>query len=199
MGVGIVFLGLLVGMSVSLVKKKIWRRLIGGAILLALLLNGRFFQPKEFLSDANEFYYTDADLIRREMSGVLPDYIPVQMWDELVPPKYLAWYGDEQAEGIEVIVDRSHQNLIRTNFNQERMVEFAVADFPGWEVELDGQKVAKQIMERGNIAVVVPSGEHLVGAIFSHSPVRLWSDLASFLSLMIFIYLTLDLKNKNSI
>ncbi len=198
LGVGIIFLGLIVGMSASLIRKRSLRYMWSLLILIALLFNAKLFQPKEFLEDHQQFYYTDEDLIQREMSGILPDYIPSQMMEELIPPQKLAWCDGSCNDQIKVLIDRSHENLISTNFVDEQMVQFAIADFPGWEVELDGKKHDKNITERGNISVVVPAGDHKVGVRFASSQVRLWSDLVSFISLLILGYLSIELKNKDN-
>ena len=195
LGVGIIFLGLLVGMSASLIKQRRFRYLWTGSLLVVLLFNASLFQPKEFLDDAEQFYYTDEATIQREMSGILPDYIPEQMAKELIPPATLAWC-ENGCQEIEILVDRSHENLIRTNFKNDQIVQFAVADFPGWEVEIDGQSAPKEIGSVGNIAVNVAAGEHLVGVMFSSSQIRVWSDLVSIFSLLVFVYLSLELKKE---
>lgn len=199
LGVGIIFLGLLVGMSASLIKQKGLRHLWTLLLLVALMFNASFFKPKEFLDDANQFYYTDEKLIQREMSGILPDYIPLQMAEELTPPTSLAWCEQDCAKELEVLVDRSHENLIKTNFTTDRVVEFAVADFAGWEVEVDGQLTEKQVGSVGNIAVEVTAGEHLVGTRFTSSNIRLWSDLVSIFSLAVYVYLSLELKDTKKV
>ena len=106
------------------------------------------------------------------------------------------WCKEGCDEEIEVLIDRSHENLIKTDFSADKKVEFAVADFPGWEVEIDGFSVDKKTGEDGNIVVDVPQGSHLVGVILSSSNVRWWSDLVSFLSLMVFIYLSFELRKE---
>ncbi|MBU0578846.1 hypothetical protein KKE34_01330 [Patescibacteria group bacterium] len=199
LGVGIIFLGLLVGMSASLIKQR-WQRYLWTVVLLVILLfNAKLFAPKEFLTNAQDFYYTQEDLIEREMSGILPDYIPAQMAEKLIPPKKLAWCEAGCQEQIEVLIDRSHENLIKTKFNQEQIVEFAVADFPGWKVELDGQRFEKQQGELGNIVVKVPGGEHLVGLLLTQTPTRLFFDVVSIISLLIFAYLTIEIREKSNL
>lgn len=196
LGVGIIFLGLLTGMSANLIEQTYLRRIWTLVLFIVILSNFKLFQPEEFLSDADQFYYTNKALIQREMSGILPDYIPLQMNKKLTPPSHLAWCENDCSEKIEVVVDRSHENLIRTNFNESRLVNFAVADFPGWEVKIDGQEVRKEITEVGNIAINVPAGSHLVGVSLVDSPVRRWSDLISLFSFIIFIYLTISFREE---
>ena len=195
LGVGIIFLGLIVGMSANLIKSKGLRYLWTFVLLIIILFNAKLFKPKEYLTDANDFYYTETDLIQREMSGILPDYIPIQMAKDLTPPAVFAWCETDCKDQIEVLIDRSHENLIKTNFIQEQTVEFAVADFPGWEVELDGKKVDHQQAEKGNIALSVPAGEHQIGLLFTQTPLRLFFDLVSLISLLFVIFLTIDIKD----
>jgi len=195
LGVGIIFLGLLVGMSASLIKQRGRRYLWSFLLIITLLFNASFFKPKEFLDDSEQFYYTDEGLIQREMSGILPDYIPLQMAEELIPPTSLAWCEQDCSKELEVLIDRSHENLIKTNFKTNQIVEFAVADFPGWKVEVDGHPAEKRMGSVGNIAVDVAAGEHLVGVRFTSSNIRFWSDLVSIFSLAIYVYLSLELKD----
>lgn len=196
LGVGIVFLSLLVGLSASLIKKSFFRLGYSLLLLIVLLMNFRFFQPEKFLDDANQFYYTDESLIQQEMSGILPDYIPAQMTNELTPPSTLAWCENCDSEKIEVLVNRSHENLIRTNLDEAELVSFAVADFPGWEVQVDGKSVQKSVTETGNIAVLVPVGEHLVGVLLKESNARWWSDMVSVISLAIFAWILISPQKK---
>lgn len=193
LGIGIIFLGLLVGLSASLVQRRGWRYVWFVILFGGLLANYQLFKPKEFLSDAKQYYYTDPKLIQRQMSGILPDYIPLQMAAELTPPTALAWCeAVECDEQIEVLVDRTHENLIRTKFSQPQTVQLAVAYFPGWKVELDGQKIETTQSERGNLEVTVPAGEHLIGSWFESSPIRWWSDALSLVSWGLFIFLVLE-------
>jgi len=182
-------------MSASLIKQRGRRYLWSFLLIITLLFNASFFKPKEFLDDSEQFYYTDEGLIQREMSGILPDYIPLQMAEELIPPTSLAWCEQDCSKELEVLIDRSHENLIKTNFKTNQIVEFAVADFPGWKVEVDGHPAEKRMGSVGNIAVDVAAGEHLVGVRFTSSNIRFWSDLVSIFSLAIYVYLSLELKD----
>jgi hypothetical protein len=193
LGPGTLFVGLLVGLSVALIKvpklRKIW--LVVG--LVAILTNARYFQPEAFTDDPDQYYYTEPDRIQKNMSSILPDYIPQTLSPRLLPPLSRVTCGDfehsldETCEGkVEVLVDRGHEVLIKTNFPLDtRTINFAIADFPGWKAEIDGEPAEKKVSEWGTVTVTVPSGEHLVGAYFGATPVRAWSDLASLASVLI--------------
>ncbi len=189
LGIGIVFIGLLVGLAVSLIKKKTWRLVLAIVILGATVYNLKFFRPEKFLTDREEFYYTDSALIQKEMSGILPDYIPLTMAEKLTPPDQKVWCPAGCSSAPEVLVDRVHEKLIKTNFVEAQTLELAVASYPGWEVKLNGEPLSSQKGELGNIAVEVPAGEQLVAVEFKSTFVRQVSDLLSFVSWLVFIFL----------
>jgi hypothetical protein len=200
LGGAIVFLSVLIGSVVTFIPVKHFR--YGWAALLSVILivcNWGYFQPELYLSDANALYYTDETRIQEHMSKVLNDYIPSQMPFEPKPPTNLLFSTAHQANPIEVLVDRGHEKLIRTDFSQSALVEIAIGDFPGWQVEVDGQPVAKTTSSRGLISLTVPQGQHLVGVYFGSTPVRQVSDMISGLSLLIFLYLVIDLKTRHNL
>ncbi len=190
MGVGVLFLSLLIGFSVTLIKNKRLRYLVTIGLFLIMLQNSTFFKPAEYLANNDDYYYTDADRIEREMSSILPDYIPSQMSTELTAPTVQAWCEPDCAESVELLVKKSDQMLVKTNFAQDQTLQLAIADYPGWRIELDGQTVSKFSTEMGNLAISVPAGEHLVGARLTSTPIRLIADLISLSSWLLLIYLS---------
>ncbi|MBD3279147.1 MAG: hypothetical protein GF390_00365, partial [Candidatus Pacebacteria bacterium] len=88
--VAIVFLALVAGSSVRLVKDKKLKAYYSLVLLLIIVAgNFYFFRPEKYLADAQSLYYTDASKIQQQMSQILPDYIPVQMAEQLNPPDSL--------------------------------------------------------------------------------------------------------------
>lgn len=60
--------------------------------------------------------------------------------------------------------------------------------FPGWQVRVDGKKVPIQFQDmnhRGLITFNVPSGKHSVRIEFKETPIRLFSDIISLISLVL--------------
>ncbi len=63
--------------------------------------------------------------------------------------------------------------------------------FPGWRVEIDGNKVPIEFQDqnhRGLITFNVPRGRHFVKVYFGESPVRLISDLISLAGLVLVLF-----------
>lgn len=195
LSVVIMVLSLVLAWSLTLVKNQSnrWRY---GALLVATIVvcNWSYFQPQSYLENADDYYYVNGPRIRAQMSSILPDYIPKQMSDELVPPTALFLVPAGVEDKVEVIVNKGHERLVKTSLLSPIVLHFTIADFPGWRVEIDGKEVEKKSGENGGIAVDVPAGEHLVGAYFGSTPIRVWSDRLSLLSLFIFLMGVVTLK-----
>lgn len=193
----ILFLSLLNGLAITFIKNEIVKKIIFLVLFIILLGNSFYFRPEKYLDNAEVLYYGDQDKIQSKMSDTLPDYIPSQV-DIGTLSKMVSKQKLEDYANLEVLVNRGHQKLVRTNFSQPQQVEFPIADFPGWYVEIDGVRndSAKSLGELGNIIVTVPQGPHLVGVIFGYTQVRLISDLISLASLFVIIWLTVRTKNR---
>ncbi len=189
LGIGILFVGLLVGLAISLVKQKFWRMTLAAIVLLTTAYNLKFFRPEKFLTDANQFYYTDPQLIQKEMSGILPDYIPLAMAEKLTPPERTVWCQTECSTQPELLVDRTQEKLIRTDFDQATTLELAIASYPGWVAKLNGQRLPTKEGQLGNLTVEVPAGSQLVSLEFNGTRVRNLSDALSAVSWFIFLFL----------
>ncbi len=186
----------------TLSKTQFEAKLVYGSGLLVigliLISNFYFFRPEKYLDNAQDYYYASAPKIRDLMSQILPDYIPAQMADELNPAQGLILnQANLDMTKVQVLLTRPHQKLVKTNFTQPQTLAFAVADFPGWEFEIDGQFKSKQVGQIGNLEVQVPAGEHLVGLKFAYTQIRLLSDLVSALSFMIVLSLIMHCHKEN--
>ena len=187
------FLAVLVALSVYLFKNLKIKYFYGLVIFFILLSNVRYFKPKEFLDDASALYYGDALRIQNQMSETLPDYIPIQMAEEKILLQKnqslpTAWLENAQVNTeITFLVDRGFEKLVAINLQNPEVLNFKVANFAGWQAELDGEKWQIDTnQELGNIQISVPAGQHKVGISFTeNTPARLIGDLVSLLALLI--------------
>ncbi len=199
LGGGIVFLSLLIGSVSTFIPRKTFRYVVVGVLSVVIMIgNWSYFRPEYYLDDANGLYYTDASRIQEHMSKVLSDYVPTAMPFEPTPPTRLLVTSTHQANVLEILVDRGHERLFKTDFTQPAPVEITIADFPGWRVEIDGQPVEKTTSPNGLISFTMPSGQHLVGVYLGSTPVRMVSDIVSGLSLLVFLYLVINVKNRDN-
>jgi len=208
LSVAIVMLSLLIGSGTLFIRSRFWRFffavICSGVILIG---NARYFQPENFIDVTSSFYYTDARRIRHDMSRTLNDYIPQQMTLDrlskelppidvpyIVEPVFLNHTLLVSEKDAKILVDHVQEKLVQTNFVQPANVQFAVADFPGWHVYLDGKIIPTTLTPLGNIFVKVPVGEHTVGVQFGDSPIRFWSDVVSAASAIILLFLFVKLE-----
>lgn len=189
-------LAVMVGFVMAIKKSK----LLFIVILLVLLQNASYFHPKEYLENSVDFYYTDELLIQRQMSDILPDYIPAQMDTKLIQSmsQDLELADILLNEGLEydILVNRSHEKLVAVDLDSDTLLSFRVADYPGWKAEVDGQSTDIHVGELGNILVPVVAGQHKVGVYLAQSQVRMIADIVSLVSLVIMGLLFIDIKKK---
>jgi hypothetical protein len=178
-------LSLVVG-SVGLLLQKTWWRTPVLLLLLSTIVIGSasYFKPEKYLDTASALYYTDPALIQKNMSDILPDYIPQQMAKKLTPPTK-AWLNPDLSDkDVEVLVDRTHEKLYRVVVKQPTKFETSVADFPAWAVEVDGLPAEKITGSIGTVSVLIPQGTHQVGVYWQGTAVENYSNLASLLGLV---------------
>ena len=99
---------------------------------------------------------------------------------------------DTQSAGkFSFLVDRSFEKLLSTEFTKTETVNFKVANFIGWQAQIDGEMLPISTnQELGNIMLEVPAGNHKIGLYFSeNTPVRKIGDTISVLALFISLYL----------
>lgn len=201
LGVAITFVALLSGLGIKAIKVLSKRYLVMVVLLFILLGNAWYFRPQTMLDNAQDLYYNDPERIQSDMSGILPDFIPEQMADSISPPEQTVWTVPESSsDQLTLLVNRGHEKLVSTSFSDETLLQFAVADFPGWTVEFNGvtDYDRKQVAPNGNIQVVVPQGQHNVGLYWGSTPVRHFSDWVSAASIFVFLVATVPLSFKRS-
>lgn len=194
----IVWIGILGSISLITIKKPSLRIGIAAVVFaLSIFLNGHFFQPEKYLQDFNSMYYTDAETISKSMSNILYDYMPTKVPITIVPPKhFVSCYienvnFEKGCETSTMLLDRAHEKLFIIQTMQEQKVTVALADFPGWKVEIDGEPIQHRADDNGLIEFMVPKGAPRVGIHFASTPVRTAADIVTFLSLCTFVYLIL--------
>ena len=78
--------------------------------------------------------------------------------------------------------------MYKFNLNEEQIIEFPVAYFPGWQVEIDGKRIGSQASEKtGLLSASIPAGEHTVGIYFARTPIRQVADMISTIALIILV------------
>lgn len=197
LSLSIMLLALLIGSLTWFIKSSLARIYTALFLVVAMAVgSAAYFRPEKYLENNSDFYYTEPLLIRRHLSGVLPDYIPagVPIPPTVIPEELIMNQATLSDSSWQILAERTHEKLISTNFTDETLLELAVADYPGWRVEIDNQRWGRSIGENGNIMVTVPAGKHLVALRFLPTPVRRIADNLSLLSWLILLFLVLPNK-----
>lgn len=178
LGVG-AFLGACLGAGLLylLASQRVKLALVGLGGLLLFVLHWNFFQPEQYLTDASQYYFSDTNRIRSEISPVLPDYFPKQFSAEgvVIEPVWLESGSGEITE----IQSNSHQVVAKVIVAEPASVVLAVADFPGWEVLIDGKPTSHATDSSGLIAFQLDPGSYQLKASFTDTPLRQTADFLS--------------------
>jgi len=186
------FIALFCGWVIISIKKKSGSQLDYLGLLLisitTLIMNAVFFRPEEFLVEPENIYYSNPDKISRLMSSILPDYLPTTLDKDIEPAEQLIFTILDEDE-LEILVNRTHEKLVKTNFEDTKNVVFSLAYYPGWQAWINHESTEIITTEQGLIQITIPAGEQLIGLIFKSTPIRFYSDLVSLMSLMILLTL----------
>ena len=168
-------------------------------MISACLLNLIFVRPEGYLLDATEVYRDDSSLTKDEISQYLPDYIPQQLKTRDHPGSLLT--VEEQFLGdFQVVADKTHFKQIEIQTTSPSKIILNIADYPGWRVYLNNSLHQHSTAHNGEISVKVPKGKNNLIIKFQSTTIRRASDLISFLSAGVLLFLLLRMfhKSKNA-
>ncbi len=194
-----VFLASSVGVPLFFLKGRKARFYIVGMFFL-LLSTASIFKPKSYLDAPEKYYYDNPARVASEMSKTLPDYIPSAMiLDGIQPPQQQLECLQDECE-YEVIESAGHKKIYQFVASEtDRQVLFSIADFPGWQVFVDGVQVEKRISPTGLLEAALPAGGKIVKVVFQSTQVRKISDTISAVSLLLVVVLYLYISQEQKI
>ncbi len=203
-----IFLGLSLGYISVYAPNKLFKMIYTWVLFFVLVIgNFLYFQPEKFISqsEASQYYYSESNRLRSEMSDTLPDYIPIQVPHTKIRP--IAYSEDIFSCDItdtcgftySMITNKVQKKQFLASTEFETPVVFTVADFPGWQVSIDGIKATHSFTEDGFITFVLPSGEHMIDLELRSTPIRRNANSLSIFGLLAFggIYLVQSRKYRN--
>lgn len=189
----------LLAASTTLFTKRILRIVLLSLVFIFTLIPAvRYFQPEYYLENSEALYYSDPVRIRTEMSGILPDFIPIDVSEELHPRATEKFQIDQlPSDQYQILVDRAHEKAIRFSLPEATTVDLPIANYPGWQGFIDGEKVETQKNNIGLLTFNLPSETSLLSVKLTETPVRLTSDIISLVSTGILLYWIIDLSVSN--
>ncbi|RJQ25322.1 hypothetical protein C4577_05975 [Candidatus Parcubacteria bacterium] len=151
-------------------------------ILLLVLLSlssYKYIKPSNFLSNIDSFYSTN-----EATTTVKDEYMPV--W---VKTKPIERYKNK----VEIIQGRGEINNLYYNNSKKVIFDYSsdtdskvrinTIYYPGWKIYVDGVEGSIDYSnEKGLIETNVGKGNHKIELIFSETPIRIFADLLSIIS-----------------
>lgn len=166
------------GFVLSVFKEKIQIYIGLLIILLTVILNWSYFEPREFYA-ISEKEKLSGELWDAQTRGALLDYLP----KTALEPR-------EAATQLDNFDNRSNKFTLNVNLFSETQIEIPIFYFPNWEVTIDGTRVAvthDNIL--GRISVKVPAGQHKIVGQFKNTPIRTVANTISLLSIIVGVIL----------
>ena len=162
-------------------------------VVLVIILNKDYFRPARYLEVTDKEYTTKEDLYWR-VSKMSFEYVPkgiatvlsdikttqVDIKKEELPQKSF-----QTIDNIKVTEQQNLPHLKRFLVEGEGgILTINTYYFPGWEVRIDGQKVAVDDNNKFKlITVSIPKGKHLVEANFKNTRLRIIGNSLTVVSL----------------
>jgi len=196
LSVAIIFISLAITSGIVSLSSKLVKFALTGVVFAILLSNARYFRPEAYLDSPQELYSAEESQVAQKMSGILPDFLPQGFDEEALPVNLSQVVVSPELTDSSVLVNRVQEKLVFVEFSDPTDLVFALADFPGWQVEIDGEQVNHGKTTEGLLSVLVPAGSHQIGVRFLPTLVRAWANGISAASLFILFALLLYLEKK---
>lgn len=199
--VGSAFLG---GVMISFVQKKFG---IYSAIGIVLVLSGlaifqvrNYFQPQKYLP-VSDNYYTSKEALQWYVSHLSYEYVPKQVATRLSAldtTKLLIGKSDLPKQSYQPIsgsitvheeeniatLKKYAVTVYNTKTSKGAVLQINTYNFPGWQVMVDGKVVTSRIINPLDlIRFPLSEGNHVVTVQFVNTPIRLFANIVTILSL----------------
>ena len=156
-------------------------------IILIIISAKDFILPKAYQSYPDSFYSTNQD-----STTVKNEYMP--KWVKVIPTTMASEkVSIINGQGmVHNLITNGNKAAFSINVSSQTQIQFNTVYFPGWNVKIDGKKVPVSYNnDNGLIRFIVNSGIHDVNVSFGETPLRMFSDLITLISLIAFAALTI--------
>src|SRR3989344_2880966 len=176
---------LLLAICLSHIKLKSLKvYLLAALIVLSTII---YTRPKNFNNYPDAFYSTN-----EATTAIWNEFLP--KWASKTP---LARNNSKLGNNLQIIVKEKRENYLSYQYQLNALEDtdliINTIYFPGFTSSIDGHKVTTSYDENGLISLKLPKGEHKVIIKYGKTPVHLFSELISLISLtgtgIYFLYL----------
>ena len=156
-------------------------------LVFVVVLNFSFFKPQDNLGRGDDYYltrYTTLNGTSPEYKSTKEEYLRLPENSEARPATlYPDFYGDNI-----IVLSNTKMNLLEYKAlvkSNGGVVSVNKYYFPGWEVNVDGQKVdIVSGQPFGQISFDIPAGEHTLHYFYSEPLYKRLLDVVSFATLL---------------
>ncbi len=157
---------------------------------LIILVNNKYFTPKEYLAVTSADYISKENLINK-ISRISDEYLP----KELVT-KNLVDNSLFTQQVYQVITETPTEKKYSFYLEKPDLIILKIAYFPGWKAFVNNSPAGIS-NQKGLIGVYLRSGWSTLTLKFFDTPIRVVSNAISLLSLFLLVYLSLFWKKNN--
>jgi hypothetical protein len=161
------------------------------------------FQPSAYLTTATDKSYTDPSVIQWRTSIMAFEYVPqgVATRKSEVGNTVIDITRDQVATSVATVVngnikieelrDDPHYKEISIDAQTEGIVQFSTFDFPGWKTFLNEDQISYNSDNKFKlITLSIPKGQYIIKAVFTDTPLRLFSNIITiFTVVLLFVFL----------
>ncbi len=187
-----VFAAAIAGASIlALGKSSKWSVVVVLAVfVLAVGLNSSFFTPEKYIANTDEFYATNPEFIKSDLSKTLNDYLPKAIVDAHLPSPSTSRLGTNVPNTVTLTSDTPSQFDAHTICESECQISINVFQFPGWKAWIDGKSAQLQLNpDFPTYILSVPSGDHDISVQLTNTPVRTLGNVLSAVTLVLLVYI----------
>jgi hypothetical protein len=174
-------------------NNKIIKMVPFSVIFFSLFLNFNYFKTSEYLGRMDEYYinrYIPVPAASEAYLKTSEEYLRLPKESEKRPEKnYPRAYTINDSVMLDIEEINALNAKIMTSSDIDFVLNYNKYNYPGWRVKVDGKQV--EIISGkpyGQVSFLVPSGKHTVEVKYNESPLRLFFNLVSLVSVSGIIY-----------
>jgi len=191
LGLSIFSLSLISGGLLQIVKKNLRIPLLIGSFVLIIGTNYSYFREDIWYHSITDHEKLSANELVRQSAAGLMDYWP--NYGQEYPLSYapsIPIVLNGQVDFIKYYKNSNYSEAYFSVSTQKALVNLPIVYFPNWELLIDGKKSEYKIDEKlGLIQLELTQGEHHYQLSFKNTPIRIFSNIFSLITLGSFIIL----------
>jgi hypothetical protein len=154
-------------------------------------MNSWRFSPRVYSPSPEGQYYSDAGRIQREMSNVIPDFLPNFGATPPTSPPLSRFTFDKNA-AYTVAINRTQEFLVKATIHTPTTFQANIFYFPGWVFYINGEAVQPTIDPNTGLmsTTIQPStAEVVISGKLTETPLRKMADGLSLIGILVMVYL----------